>query len=241
MFKTTIKILILLGVAAYLVFALTTFNKPSEPVRCQGVDISITDTSFINVDEVRQILTDNKLVPEGKLFDDIPLAEIESCLVASPYVSKATCHQTPEAHMAILLTPRKPILHVLNNAGEDFYIDNSGGTMPRRDHTCDLLVMTGNVPRKTAPALYSNLGTIIQTDTFWNHRIEEIHVDADGELQLTPRVGNHIIILGDTADIPDKLRRLRIFYEKAIGHAGWNRYKTISLKYDNQIVCTKWE
>ncbi len=241
MFKRLIKIAALLGVAAYLIFALTTINRPAQPSHCKGLVINITDTDFVNDDEVRQILHANKLFPEGQSFDDISLAVMESCLVASPYVQQALCYQTSEGKISINLTPRKPILHVINNSGEDFYIDNCGGTMPRAGHTTDLIVMTGNVPRKSAPALYSSLGNTINADTFWNHNIEEIHVTATGELQLTPREGNHIIILGDTSAIADKLSRLTRFYDEAIAKAGWNRYKTINVKFDNQIVCTKWE
>lgn len=241
MFKTAFKILVLIGVTAYLIFALTTLNHPAKHSQCIGVDITVTDTTFLNEDGVRQILINKKLSPEGLSFDDIHLAKLESCLVASSLVRNALCYQTPEGKVAIRVTPRKPILHVLNSDGDDFYIDDMGGSMPRQERATDLVVMTGNVPKATAPELYARLGMIINADTFWRSNIEEIHVDNSGEIQLTPRLGSHIIILGDTSAVKDKLHRMRLFYDKAIGHAGWNRYKTISLKYDNQIVCTKWE
>lgn len=239
--KTAVKILILAGVTAYLIFALTTLNRPAEGVLCQGMDINVEDTAFISADDVREMLIAHDMLPDGRRFEDIHLAAMESCLVASSYVSKALCYQTPDGRIAINVTPRSPILHVLNSRGEDFYIDNSGGTMPRNGHTADLLVMTGNVARATAPALYADMALTLNADTFWRSRIEEIHVDEDGELLLTPRLGNHTIILGDTSAIADKLHRLRLFYEEAMPKAGWNRYKTISLKFDHQIVCTKWE
>ena len=239
--KTAFKLIVLFGVAAYLIFALTTLNRPSETLLCQGMDISIADTGFITPADVRALLEAQGMLPEGRNFDDIRLADMESCLVASSYVSQALCYQTPEGKIAVNIKPRKPIIHVLNSLGEDFYIDNSGGTMPRSGHTADLLVMTGHVDRATAPALYTDMALTMNADTFWRSRIEEIHVDPHGELLLTPRLGNHTIVLGDTAAIADKLHRLRLFYEEAMPQAGWSRYKTISLKFDNQIVCTKWE
>jgi hypothetical protein len=30
-----------------------------------------------------------------------------------------------------------------------------------------------------------------------------------------------------------------VFYEKAIPEVGWNKYRTIDLEYDGQIICRK--
>lgn len=242
MYKTLLKIVILLGVAAYFIFALTTFNRPQQEPECKGLDIVVKDeqqTDFVNENEIRELLVKKKMFPEGKALKDIDLAQMESVLVASPYIDKALCYTTAEGNVTIQVTPRIPIMHVLNTAGEDFYIDNVGGTMPRAHHVIDLIVMTGNVKRATAGKLYSPLALALCADPYWRDQIQEVHVDADGEISLTPRVGNHIIILGDTSKVEDKLCRMKIFQTEGLDKAGWNRYKTISLKYDNQVICTK--
>ena len=241
-FKTAIKVAILLGVMAYFIFALTTFNRPAQELVCKGLDIVVNDeqhTNFINENEIRELLVKKNLYPEGQALDAVDLVQLESVLVASPYIDQALCYTTSDDKVALQVTPRVPILHVLNDAGEDFYVDNRGGTMPRGHHVIDLLVMTGHVKRSTAGALYAPLARTILSDPYWHDQIEEIHVDAHGELSLTPYVGNHIILLGDTSDIEDKLCRMRLFQDEGLDKAGWNRYKTISLKYDNQVVATR--
>lgn len=242
MFKTIIKILILFGVGAYLIFALTMMKKPEGSQECTGMAIVVHDeqqTGFVNENEVRELLVNKKIFPEGQPLDDIDLAQLESVLVASPYIDEALCYKASDGKLSVQITPRRPVLHVLNDAGDDFYIDNKGATMPRGHHQIDLIVMTGRVPRKTAGRLYSQLGVTLSEDTFWNKQIEEIHVTPGGELQLTPRVGEHIIILGDTSKLDDKLHRMRTFYTEGLNKAGWNLYKTIVLKYDDQVICTK--
>ena len=52
-------------------------------------------------------------------------------------------------------------------------------------------------------------------------------------------MGQHVIELGSTADFQEKLQRLRTFYREGLERVGWNKYKTISLAYDGQVVCTK--
>ncbi|MCR5819345.1 MAG: cell division protein FtsQ/DivIB [Bacteroidaceae bacterium] len=240
--KVMVKIIILFGVAAYLVFALVLRGERGQEKVCTGLDVIINDelnTGFINENEVREMLVAKKLFPEGRSLSEVDLEQLEKVLTASPYIDAALCYQTAEGRVTIQVTPRHPVLHVINDHGDDFYIDNFGETMPRGHHVIDLIVMTGNVPRAKAGKLYSQLGTRLEDDEFWNQQIEEIHVTSEGELELTPRIGQHLILLGDTSNIDDKLSRMRIFYEQGLNKAGWNRYKTISLKYANQVICTK--
>ena len=167
------------------------------------------------------------------------MAQLESVLVVSPYIDKALCYATADDKVTIQVTPRIPVMHVLNASGEDFYIDNCGGTMPRGHHVIDLIVMTGHVKRSTAGALYTPLALTLSRDSFWNSRVQEVYVTEAGDIELTPSVGNHTIILGDTSKLEDKLSRMKTFYTEGLDKAGWNKYKTISLKYDDQVICTR--
>ena len=58
-YKTLLKVVILLGVAAYLVFALTTLNRPQQEPECKGLDIVVNDeqhTDFINENDGKPTL-----------------------------------------------------------------------------------------------------------------------------------------------------------------------------------------
>ena len=69
--------------------------------------------------------------------------------------------------------------------------------------------------------------------------ILRINVLPGKEIELIPRVGNHIIYLGKLEHFEDKLGRLKTFYEKGLNQVGWNKYSRISLEFGNQIICTK--
>ncbi len=227
---------------AYLIFAVVRLNNTDDEVVCNRLDIVVHDpdhTGFINENEIRELLVAHKLFPEGKAMKDIDLVRLEKVLTASPYIDEALCYKTSNGKVTMQVTPRIPLLHVLNQAGEDFYIDNKGGTMPRGHHEIDLIVMTGHVNRKTAGRLYAPMGRMLAKDSFWNNRIQEIHITEAGEIELTPSIGDHIIQLGDTSRLTDKLSRMQTFYTEGLDKAGWNRYKTINLKFNNQVICTK--
>ena len=64
--KTVLKLLLLLGLTVYLVFAFTRFNKPDETTVCKAVNVTIKDSSragFITADEVRRLLKTASSIP----------------------------------------------------------------------------------------------------------------------------------------------------------------------------------
>jgi cell division protein FtsQ len=80
----------------------------------------------------------------------------------------------------------------------------------------------------------------IDADTFLRAQMVQVYITEDKKFELIPRVGNHIIVLGDISDLDEKLNKLQIFYHDGLNRTGsWNDYSIIDLQYKNQIVCTK--
>lgn len=238
--KILLKIVVLFGTLFYLGYAMVEIDKPVHEDICKGLEIYVHDkhnTHFFTANDVRDILVEKNLYLEGQSLDSIQLYTLEEELLKNPTIDSVLCHKTNAKKISIEVIPREPVLHILNNKGEDFYIDNKGSVIPRGHHIVDLVILTGNVTTSTAGKRYTQLGLYILNDEFWNHQIEEIHITDNNIIELTPRVGEHTIILGDTSQLDNKMKRLRAFYEQGLNKAGWNRYKTINLQFDNQIVC----
>ncbi|MDR3267157.1 MAG: hypothetical protein LBT24_06285, partial [Tannerella sp.] len=68
-------------------------------------------------------------------------------------------------------------------------------------------------------------------------QIAQIYVAQNQDIELSPTVGNHQIILGKISDYRENLDKLQLFYEKGLNKVGWNKYSVINLKYKNQVVC----
>lgn len=83
------------------------------------------------------------------------------------------------------------------------------------------------------------LAKFINEDKFWKSQISQIFINQNNDIEMTPRVGSHNIVLGDANQIEEKFQKLLIFYKKGLNNTGWNNYSTINLKYKNQVVCTK--
>lgn len=94
--------------------------------------------------------------------------------------------------------------------------------------------------------------TIISNE-LWQNLVEQINVLPNNGIEIIPRIGDHIIYLGQIPEsrsrekrelliknfIDKKLSRLEKFYKYGLSQAGWNKYSYINLEFDNQIICKK--
>jgi len=83
------------------------------------------------------------------------------------------------------------------------------------------------------------LSSFITQDQFLKAQIEQIYVTKTGEFELIPKVGRHLIIFGGIEDMENKFDKLLVFYHQGMNKTGWDKYKTINLKFENQVVCSK--
>ncbi|MBO7067729.1 MAG: cell division protein FtsQ [Bacteroidaceae bacterium] len=240
--KIIFKITLLLLVAGYLVFAIVKFSQRTEERICEAVDIQITDSlegGFVTTDYIHNILTKNKVFAEGQKLSNIDIQGLEKILQNDPYIDSARCYCSAASHLCIYVIPQRPILHVIQDNGDNYYLDGSGATMPVDNMNIDLCIATGNITKNYARNNLMELAKFVYEHDFWNKQIEQIHVTANNEIELYPRVGEHVIILGTVDNFRKKLENLMIFYKNGLSKTGWNKYSAINLSYNGQIVCTK--
>jgi len=222
-----------------------------DTVTCTNIKILIPGAdNFIEREEVDAILKQSQGILIGKKLEQINLEEIEQKLKANPYIAFATVYADMNGVIHINVKQRQPILRVINASDQDFYIDRNGLKMPiSPNFTASVLVANGKIMEhfsgkvdtlitKLAKDLYKT-AFYIEQDTLWNEQIEQLIVDDKNDIQLVPRVGNQRIILGTADSLEVKMRNLRAFYDKAMPKVGWDTYKTINIKYTNQVVCEK--
>lgn len=243
MIKRILLLIVLLLIIVYLGVAVTIFNdKPVKQV-CRNMELIIKDSvdaGFITRSEIFSLLKKKDLYPVGKNMTAIQSKILEKELEKHPLVEEAECYKTPGGSLCIEITQRLPILRVMNNKGESYYLDNKGRIMPPEARcTAHLAIVTGNVEKSFAMRDLYKFGVFLQNNKFWDSQIEQINVTPNNEIELVPRVGDHIVFLGSIDDFESKLGRLKTFYEKALNKVGWNKYSRISLEFSNQIICTK--
>ncbi len=88
-----------------------------------------------------------------------------------------------------------------------------------------------------------NFVSWLEEDSFWSAEIVQIVAKTmpSGalELELVPRSGDYTILFGRIENVEERLKKLLHFYEEGLNNMGWDKYSTINIKYDGQVVCSK--
>ncbi len=220
---------------------------------CKSFEISIdydNEDPLISVEEIRKNIYDSFDTLIGKRLVDIDLIQIENMVNEIDFVSNADVYTTITGKMNISVTQRRPIVRIVNNSNQSYYIDQSGEVIPtNQGFPSRVLIANGfigadysdtiSIQNSTVLAEIYQLASYIQNDPFLKIQIEQIYVSKNGEYEFVPKVGRHIIIFGSIEDMEEKFKKLVVFYHQGIHIAGWNVYKSINLKFENQVVCAK--
>lgn len=240
--KIAIKIILLVGVIGYMVFAVIKMSRDNDKRICQGTRICLEnsmDHDFVDSQFVAGLLSASKIPIKGRLIRDINIKKLETYIQDSPYIDSVICYYTPEDLMCIKVMTRKPILHIMADNGENYYMDAKGNDMPAGHFVLDLSLATGNITKQFAKEHLLEIAGYINTHVPWNRDIQQIHVKSPKHIELIPSVEGQTIVLGEPIDIEEKMQRLAAFYNECLNKAGWNKYSVINLNYADQVVCTR--
>lgn len=241
--KKSTLVVIDIAIAVYLVLAITAFNSPDALYNvCAEVNIDIKQgpvQGFINADEVKTLLLRAHLYPLGDPMEQVDARKIEEALLANPFVESAECYKTQTGRVYITLAQRLPVMRIKSDNGDDYYVDTYGNIMPNTQYVSDLVVATGQISRPYAQKVLSRVGNFLIRNKLWFCQAEQINVLPDGTIEMIPRVGEHIVYLGQPTGLTRKFSRLEKFYKYGLSQAGWNKYSYISVEFDNQIICKK--
>lgn len=260
------KILAWLFVLAWAIFGLSFAGKVYKGKRCIKLEVRVLDSAKLNfvrsIDVYRTIVKSN-YSPIGQSLSSINTNRIEQEIYQMAAVRDVQAFKTAKGEIIVEITQRQPVLRIFNARGQTYYIDDSGKILPYSSgFAANTLVANGNIvePFKVVPNLDVTAFTestkegqknfihklyefamYVSTDKFWNAQIEQVYVSNRNNIELIPLVGPHTIMLGSLDNYEVKLKKLKLFYEKALPAEGWNKYTVINLKFKNQIVCTKYQ
>ena len=221
---------------------MTAFNKPDVKQVCRDVRINIEKgvvDGFLTVNDIKYMLNHDAISPIGQSMEKINLRLMEETLQSKELIEEVQCYKGQNGLVCIDVRQRIPVIRVMNDHGEDYYVDNHGKPMPATDYACDLIVATGRINKQYAEKKLVPMANVILSKPFWKSQIEQLNILPDGSVEIVPRVGGHIAYIGQPDNVGKKLDRLQKFYRYGLTQAGWNKYSRVSVEFDNQIVCKR--
>lgn len=167
--KTVFKLLLLVALIAYLGFAFTNLTQKENKTLCTALNYTIADSThagFITGDEADRLLRKAKLYPIGKAMHQINSETIEMALKQNQFIDSVACYKAPNGTVNILIVQRLPLMRIISNNGEDYYLDSRGRKLKPAGYVADMVVATGNISSKFAQQHLVAMGRFLRDDAF---------------------------------------------------------------------------
>lgn len=259
--KKIITILTFIVLASGLITLFVFANIKQENVVCSKFEIDIDYDEapvLINTSSIKRQITRSGIRVKGQQISTIQAEQLRVLLQKNPYIKNASVSIGVNGIVRANILQRTPAVRIIDRNHNHYLIDKDGYVMPVNDEfPIRILMANGNIGnplsynvanqkenqnKKTLPKELEGIlktALSLNADSFTQALIEQIYLNKDNEIELIPKIGNQTILLGDTTRLQDKLHKLKIFYTQGMKNDAWEKYKTINLKYQNQVVCTK--
>ncbi len=238
--KRALKYLLLLILLSSLgfLYGFSNHRNGEKKVEKINIDFESDENNFLTHGMVNKLLIQNDKSVQNQAKSVIDLYRLEKEILKNPYIEKASLFITIDGTLNSLIKQRTPIARVIAD-DETYYLDSQGVKVPLSDN------YSARVPLITGVQKDQNLGEVNQllrkiiADDFLKKEIVGIHFENSKECLLTVRSGNYKVEFGGLQEIEQKFRKLKAFYNKAFRDSTIHKYKTINIKYHNQVVGVK--
>jgi len=238
----------LILLVALVVVSLVYASKQRKNALCTGVDVFFKeDVQFIPSKDIEYVVYNSVKDLKSKKLNSLNTEKIEENIEKNPWVKNAEVFigfqrmdkQFFAGRLKVFIEQREPLFRVMYNDG-GYYVDKEGEKMPFSSmNTANVVVCSGRITNAMIKGELKDFVNYINKEPFWKAQIEQIYVKANGEYILVPRLGGHLIELGKIENLDKKFRNLLALYDEGFKNGGWDKYRKVSVKFDNLIVCTR--
>ena len=217
------------------------FTKQRNHAKKVGeIDISFVEgeQDFLTHSMVNKLLIQNQLHVKNQAKSIIDLYQLEKTVLANPFIEEASVFLSIQNVLNVHVKQREAIARVLHG-GESYYIDTQGVKFPVSDNYSARVPVVSGVNSEVGLTEVFRFLEEINQDEFLKNEVVGIHKTSKKEFEIYVRSGNYVIEFGKCEQLRQKFFNLKAFYSKVFLEDKMKTYKTINLKYHNQVVCTK--
>ena len=207
-------------------------------------DIS-SENRFLNSEEIFDLTND--LINDSSIID---LNYLEEKIKSNKFIKDIEIYNNLNNVVNININQFKPYARLINNIGDDYYIDKNGEIFPVSNKYSERVLLIffknyKNIDKEKNINFFQNGNEIfklinyINSNDFYKKQISQINVLKDGEIIMIPQITKQKIYFGNTDNMEIKFKKLELFYKNILPTKGWNYYESVNLKFKNQIVCNK--
>lgn len=246
---------VFLGVAALagLVVLMGLISRKDAVQVCTVLKVNVEGKeTFIDQHDISRMISNQFGAIVGKELKAIKFEEIENAIEKLPYVSNAEIHADMDGTINVNVHQREVILRVINKDGREFYVDTKGHKIPvTLKYVPHVLVANGKIQEGYTKPLEPISTKMVQDlirivehikgDALWENQIVQIYVNEQSDIELIPRVGKEVLVIGSADSLDYKLSRLEMYYKNILPKVGTEAYAKVNVKYGGQIICERRE
>lgn len=244
-----------LGVSALvgLVVLMGMISNKDKAQVCTALKVNVEGKeTFIDQHDISKMVNNQFGAVIGKELQTIKYEDIERAIEKLPYVSNAEIHTDMDGTINVNVQQREVILRVINKDGREFYVDTKGHKIPvTLKYVPHVLVANGKIKESYNKPLepietkmVKDLVQIVEHvkgNDLWENQIVQIYVNEQDDIELIPRVGKELLVIGSADSLQYKLRRLEMYYKNILPKVGTEAYAKVNVKYGGQIICERRE
>jgi cell division protein FtsQ len=258
MFKKTGKIFFWISIISGWIVLSGFVSNFYQDIKLKKVQINFIEDNhheFITKSEVNSILSSMGIVEKVTLKHEINFFQIERKLLNHSAINSAEVYFNNNGNLVVYIRKRTPIARFVSPVFEkNFYVDDNGYLMPIcSTYVSRVPVFSGKINIPDALNFYDldslhksldfqriyKMSKLINNDSFLKSQIVQIYINNNGYFELIPRIGNQRILFGSTENMEKKFKKIKLFYKNGPQPKDLNKYDTLNLIYENQIICSK--
>ena len=217
---------------------------------CKGVVVSIEnhgEDGFLTkesiVKEVESLYSED--ITNLKLIH-IDADKVENTVKNNIFVKDAEVLKNHKGQLYVSLEQEVPVLRVMTEK-QSYYVAKSGHKLPLSSHyTARVMLLRclekdslflENKNKMEFESDFLSMISFINKEKFLKAQLCKVWLDNKGELTFYPQVTKTKIVFGSCEKYKEKCEKIKLFYDQVLPRKGWNSYKTVNVKFNDQIVC----
>ncbi len=215
-------------------------NRRGHEIDCNKVEVFLPgDKRFVSEQDIHSIIENQYGLCIGCRLDELDLARIESILRAQSVVRGAEAWATGDGVLHITVQQREPVVRFIKG-DSGFYVDRKGWIFPLSGQLDSTVVTVDGAVLKAADTDYIlgflDIKKALERDRFWSAHLDHYTILENGDVAINDDRGL-VILLGSGERLGAKLELIREYYSTIEPSRPECYYKSINVKYKNQIIC----
>lgn len=234
-----------------LAMLMSLVSRKDNEQQCRSLKVVVEGKeTFIDQQDISKMINQKFGSVVGRDLSAIKVQQIEEAIEKLPYVAQAEVHVDMDGTMQVNVQQREVVLRVINKSGREFYVDRTGKKVPvTLKYVPHVMVANGNISEGYKQPLEQVESKMVEDlikvvdhvhgDNLWENQIVQIYVNDQKDIELIPRVGREVLVIGSADSLSYKLKRLEIYYKNILPKVGSEAYEKVNVKYGGQIICER--